>query len=80
MNKKYLKLLNEFANNHSLANEIKVEITEHQKSFKPRSPFSKAYYDEANLLVSILTGAESFCNYLQRRGYGIRKNNHKDNK
>jgi hypothetical protein len=78
MDKKYLKLLNEFANSHVLATDIKVEISEHHKSFKPREVLSYAKYEDANLLASILTGAESFCYYLSREGYGINK--HKSNK
>ena len=71
MDKKYLKLLNEFANSHSLAAQIRVEISDNSKSFKPRFPDSYAKYEEANLLASIIVGAENFCYFLEREGYKI---------
>lgn len=73
MNKKYIKLLNEFANSHSLATNIKVEITDYHKSFTPRSKDSYAKYEEANMLASIIAGAENFCYWLERNRYEIRK-------
>lgn len=71
--KKFLKLLNEFANEHTLATNIKVEITPYCKSFTPRNPGSFAKYEDANLLASIIAGAESFCYFLQRHGYILHK-------
>ena len=73
MDKKFLKLLNEFANSHSLATEIEVDISDHHKSFKPRQGYEGAKYEEANLLASIIVGAENFCYFLQRNGYTLRR-------
>jgi hypothetical protein len=73
MNKTNLKLINEFANDHTLAEHIEVTITDNHKSFKPRYPVSVAKYEDANLLASLIAGAESFCYFLERNGYKIRK-------
>ncbi len=72
MNEKNLKLLNDFANNNTLAVHIKVDITEHQKSFKPRKG-QRAYYEECNLLADMIRGAEQFLYYLERNGYDIKR-------
>ena len=72
MKTEYLKLLNEFANSHSLSTNIEVNITDHHKSFKPRFEGADARYEEANLLSSIIVGAENFCYFLQRNGYTIK--------
>jgi hypothetical protein len=76
MNKKLLKLLNEFANSHSLAREIMVTISDNHKHFQPRNKDSYAKYEEANLLASIIVGAENFCYFLERNGYRIQKGKH----
>ena len=73
MEKKYLKLLNDFANDHVLATDIQVEIGEYHKTFKPRMENSYARYEDANLLGSIIMGAENLCWYLSRNGYEIIK-------
>ena len=73
MEKKFLKILNDFANDHVLATHIEVEIGEYTKSFKPRLPNSYAKYEDANLLGSIIMGAENLCWYLSRNGYNIVK-------
>lgn len=69
--KYHFKLLNDFANSHTLAEHIKVEIHEHHKSFKPKDSYSGARYEDANLLASIIHGAESFIYYLERNGIEI---------
>jgi hypothetical protein len=73
MKRKEIKLLNKFINDHPLAQHILVEVTDHHKSFKPRQEGSPAHYEDANLLASILTGAESFMYWLSRNGYVIVK-------
>ena len=73
MNKDYYKILNMFANDSPLATNIKVDITGTHKSFKPRFKDSKAYYEDANLLSTIITGAENFCWWLERNGFKIVK-------
>lgn len=73
MNERNLKLLNDFANSHSLATHIKVEISDHVKSFKPRTEKSYAKYEEANMLANIICGAENFLYFLERGNYEIRR-------
>lgn len=73
MNKKNLVLINKFANDHVLAANIKVDITDHHKSFTPRGTDSYAKYEDANLLAGMIVGAESFLYYLERHGYVIGK-------
>jgi hypothetical protein len=67
-----MKILNEFANDHVCATHIKVDISHHHKSFKPRN-CEGAKYEDCNLLSSIIMGAESFMMYLARNGYEIKK-------
>jgi hypothetical protein len=71
------KMLEKFINDHVLATHIKVEVTSYHKSFSPRIKGAGANYEDANLLASILTGAESFLYYLRRNGYEIKKTNKK---
>jgi len=67
----HLKILNDFANQHTLAEHIDVVIHEHHKSFKPKDSHYGARYEDANLLASIIAGAESFIYYLERKGIKI---------
>ena len=70
------KLLEKFINNSPLATEIQVTVTHNTKSFKPRFDGARARYEDANILSSILMGAENFCYWLRKNGYSItrRKN------
>lgn len=65
------KLLERFINNNPLAVSIRVTVGCQHKSFKPRYDGMDAHYDEANMLSSILTGAENFCYWLRRNNYRI---------
>ena len=65
------ELLEKFINDSPLAKEIKVEVLQHHKSFKPRHAGSEAYYEDANLLSSMLMGAENLMYWLRRNGYTI---------
>ena len=73
MDKNHLKLLNKFAQTHTLAEHIKVDITEYCKSFKPKYETSYAKYEDCNLLSDIIRGAESFLYFLERNNYIIKK-------
>jgi hypothetical protein len=73
MKKENLKILNDFSNDHVLATHIKVEISDYNKSFKPRQSNGAAKYEDANLLSSIICGAENLVYYLERNGYKIIK-------
>lgn len=69
--KQMCQMLEKFINDHVLATHIKVEVSHHHKSFKPRVEGVGANYEDANLLASILTGAENFLFWLRRSGYDI---------
>ena len=73
-NPKDIELLNAFANDLTIARDIKVTVSPFHKSFKPRSANIPARYEDANLISSILTGAEALLNYLTRNNYEIRPN------
>lgn len=66
-------LLNKFANSHTLATDIMVTVGPCCKSFKPRPPSLGARYEDANLLASIIMGAESFLYWCERNNYEVRK-------
>jgi hypothetical protein len=70
---KRMEMLEEFANDHALAKDIEVIITSNSKSFTPRYPESYAKYEEANLLASLITGAESFLYWMSRKGYEVKR-------
>ena len=67
------ELLEKFANDSPLAEHIKVEITEHSQSYKPRLLNSPAHYEDAKLLSSVLMGAEHLMFWLRRNKYEIRR-------
>ncbi len=67
------KLLEKFINDSPLAKKIQVTVTAHNKSFKPRYEGATAHYEDANLLSSILMGAENLCYWLRRNNYKITK-------
>ena len=66
-------MLEKFINDSPLAKEIRVIVTQYNKSFKPRYDGAKAYYGDCNMLSSILMGAENFCYWLRRNGYVIKR-------
>ena len=67
------ELLEKFANDSPLAEHIKVEITEHSQSYKPKYKDAPAHYEDAKLLSSVLMGAEHLMFWLLRNGYKITK-------
>jgi hypothetical protein len=67
------KLLEKFANDSPLSEYIKVELTEHSQSYKPKYEGAPAHYEDARLLSSILMGAEHLLWWLRRNGYTIRR-------
>ena len=72
MKAKHLKLLNQYANNHSLAKGggIKVTITEHSTRLEPVEN-SGMKYEDCNLLHDLIRGADHFICHLEREGYQI---------
>ena len=67
-----MELLEDFANNHTLAHDIRVTVTTNSESFKSRFKNSYAKYEDANLLASLITGAEAFLYWLARSGYEVK--------
>ncbi len=66
----HLKLLNDFANQLTLAKDIEVQCSEYSKSFKPRDGM-RAKYEDSIALSSIVNGAEQFLYYLERKGIKV---------
>ena len=81
--KKYLELLNEFANDLSTVRGggIDVVITDHSVEMKPRPQDGRYYatpdqtvrYEDGNYVADIIKGAQSLLYYLERNGYVIGK-------
>jgi hypothetical protein len=62
------KILEDFANSHTLARDIVVSMTGHSKSFTPRFPAESFKYEDSQLLSEIVRGAEHFMMWLRREG------------
>lgn len=60
------KTLEKFANDHPLAQHIKVEIQSGHHSYTPRDAESPAFYEHCELLSQLVRGAEQFL-YWHRR-------------
>lgn len=69
------ELLEKFGNDNTLAKDINVSITEFNKSFTAKKILEGkgANYDECIMLSGLIEGAESFCYWLRRNNYEIRK-------
>ena len=64
--KQIYKILEKFANDHPMAQHIKVEIAPGHHSYKPRNPESPAYYEHCELLSQLVRGAEQFLYWARR--------------
>lgn len=75
MNKKNLKLLNEFANNTCIAKggEINVTISDGCVNYKPQGKSNGMKIEDTNLLTDIIRGATHLIFFLEREGYTIVK-------
>ncbi len=72
--KEQSELLTKFGNEHTLAQSIKVEITEFSKGFtSTKEHGAGANYEDVILLSSIIQGAEHFLLWLRRKKYKIVK-------
>jgi len=71
--KEMYDLLEKFINDSPMAEHIKVEITGHSQSYKPKYEGAPAHYEDAKLLSSILMGAEHLMFWLRRNKYEIRR-------
>ena len=70
--KQMYALLNKFINSSPLARDMEVVVTHNHKSFKPKEG-KEGHYEDANLLASILMGAEILLFWLGRNGYKVTK-------
>ena len=62
------KILEDFANFHTLARDIVVSMNGHSTSFKPRFPAESFRYEDSQLLGEIVRGATHFMMWLRREG------------
>jgi hypothetical protein len=62
------KILEDFANSHTLARDIVVSINEHTTSFKPRFPAESFKHEDSECLSELLRGATHFMYWLRREG------------
>jgi len=70
------KLVEDFANDHTLAEDIIVTHSSFHTSYTSKSN-DGARYDDCCLLKTLVDGANSFMFYLRRNGYEIVKKNKK---
>ncbi len=70
--KKRYDLLTKFANDHTLAQNIKVTVRPGHTSLTAKDG-SGARYEDANFLSSLITGATSFLWWCERHGYKVVK-------
>ena len=68
----HYKLVEDFANDHTLAEEIIVTHTSFHTSYKSKNN-NGAKYDDCMLLGRLVDGANTFMYYLRRNGYKIIK-------
>ena len=61
------QILQDFAQNHTLARDVEVMITEHSKQFLAH-PDTFAKYEDVVLLSDIVRGTEHFMMWLRREG------------
>jgi len=74
MNKKNLKVINEFANDNAINNDkFDVIISEYNTCIKPLVDSTRPYYEDCCLLHDLIRGAEHFIFFLERNGYIIKK-------
>ena len=62
------KILEDFANSHTLAQDIEVSMCSGYTHFKPRFPAESFKHEDAELLSEIVRGAEHFMMWLRREG------------
>ena len=65
--KQMYKELEKFANNHTLAKDIKVEISGHSTRYTPREPNPYAKYEDVCLLSDIVRGATHYLMWKRRK-------------
>ena len=68
-------LLNEFANNTSVATggEICVNISTGDSSYTPKNKDSYMKFEDCNMLHDLIGGATQFLYFLERAGYKVIK-------
>ena len=65
---KMYKILEDFANSHTLARDIVVSMNGYSTSFKPRFPADSFKHEDSELLSEIVRGATHFMMWLRREG------------
>ena len=61
------KELQDFANAHTLAKDIKVEITPYSTRFLPRAGCEGMKYEDVQLLSSLIQGAQHYLWWKRRK-------------
>ena len=62
------QILQNFAQNHTLARNIEVSISQGHTSFTPRFPAESFKHEDSELLSSLIQGATHFMYWLRREG------------
>jgi len=62
------KILEDFANRHTLARDIVVSVCMGSTSFKPRFPADSFKHEDAEMLGELIRGATHFMLWLRREG------------
>ena len=70
--KKFYQLLTDFANDHTLAKDIKVVVQPGHTSLTAKDDIG-ARFEDANFLASLISGAQSFLRWCERHGYEVKK-------
>ena len=70
---KMYELLTKFANDHTLARDIDVEISSHCTKYTAKNDNQGARYDDVTFLSSLVSGATSFLWWCERHKYKVVK-------
>ena len=75
MKKKNLKILNHFANNHSVSigGSVDITIESGYTNFKPRGEVYSMKFEDVVFLSDMIQSAKYFIWYLEREGYKVKK-------
>ena len=73
----WYEVLNDFANTHTLAKHVNINIDEGHTSLTAKNETVGPKYEDCNLLVEIMRGAENFVYYLRRNGYVLKRKGRK---
>lgn len=71
--KKFYQMLTDFANDHTLAKDIKVVVHPGYTSLTAKNYEEGARYEDSTFLASLISGAQSFLFWCERHGYEVKK-------